>query len=579
MIRLVDTGTLALHEVEDSDQPDYTYMILSHRWSGTGEVSYDDLSSSHFDLSTPRFKKLVGFCSPARSHGYRYVWVDTCCINKNSTVDVQQAINSMYRWYKESKVCVAYLEDVGPGRKPFSASEWFERGWTLQELIAPKTVWFYNHDWESIGEKTDLVTVLSNVTGIPAGVLSGDISPQSCSVAQRMSWVAKRKTKRIEDRAYGLVGLFDVSLQSIYGEREKAFRQLQEQIVKRYNDDHSIFAWRMENDEEYSGLFAPSPDSFYNSRYVVAQMGSPEFLHDNRGISLELPTRPFRMETYIAMLSVIDTSQARQCAILLARLPNDQFVRVRAKDESLFRTTFEQADICRSIKIHDDPRGFPKPPAYGYWLRRLSLPGNETAETQMVARDENSRDDRILIPEGEYGTAGVGFFGAPSIRSIYSRWSRIHCVKLGFDDDFNPICRISNAMASNQASLATRPISSHDRRKLCSNKWMTIEGEMPTVSQKWSTGFCLLKGDKSTGIDRTLPDINVHIKIERGPNQSPELHGIGTSEVWMVNIEKIVENARSPESEHCLHHCYLWSMCIPSMLLVFTGCPCFIEQL
>lgn len=161
----------------------------------------------------------------AISENCRYGWVDTCCINKGDAVELSEAINSMYQWYKGSKLCIAYLEEVP--QKQLTDSQWFDRGWTLQELISPKAVTFFDHDWNIIGTKLKLIADLSRKTSIPEEILSHTTQPSSCSVAQRMSWAADRKTKRVEDRAYSLMGLFDIHMPMIYGEREKAFLRLQ----------------------------------------------------------------------------------------------------------------------------------------------------------------------------------------------------------------------------------------------------------------------------------------------------------------------------------------------------------------
>jgi hypothetical protein len=167
-------------------------------------------------------------------------------------------------------------------------SEWFERGWTLQELIAPINVSFYNHEWILIGTKDRLLTLLSTTTGVPESVLSGAANLNTCSIAQRMSWAAKRKTERVEDSAYSLMGLFDVSLPMMYGEREKAFLRLQEEIIRK-SDDESIFAWSLGLSyppNDYSGLLAPSPTPFFHCNQVIGTPGSLGFSIKNVGLSI-----------------------------------------------------------------------------------------------------------------------------------------------------------------------------------------------------------------------------------------------------------------------------------------------------
>lgn len=151
----------------------------------------------------------------------------------------------MYKWYQGAACCYAYFQDVGPGRKPLSESVWFKRGWTLQELLAPKVVKFFDYEWTFLGTKKDLAAEISEHTPIHVGILQDGIL-RRWSVAQKMSWAADRETSVPEDTAYCLLGIFDVNMVPIYGEGEKAFIRLQEEIIK-HNDDHSIFAWSMES--------------------------------------------------------------------------------------------------------------------------------------------------------------------------------------------------------------------------------------------------------------------------------------------------------------------------------------------
>jgi hypothetical protein len=177
-----------------------------------------------------------------------YLWIDTCCIDKSSSAELSEAINSMYRWYEESNVCYAYLEDVeedyqdasedpvedtnndpikrlnGKVEKKIRKSRWFTRGWTLQELIAPSQISFFGKNWSFPGEKyndscqpeRNLVKLLSSITTIPEAVLADPSQRSSCSVARKMSWAARRKTTREEDMAYSLLGLFEVNMPLLY---------------------------------------------------------------------------------------------------------------------------------------------------------------------------------------------------------------------------------------------------------------------------------------------------------------------------------------------------------------------------
>ncbi|OBZ69928.1 hypothetical protein A0H81_10581 [Grifola frondosa] len=231
----------------------------------------------------------------------------------------------MYTWYNKSEVCYAYLDDVPKGVDPatpisaFGGSKWFTRGWTLQELIAPKQVVFLAQDWSDIGTRKKLVDVLRNITGIDRNVLLG--LPAQLSVAQRMSWAAHRVTTREEDVAYSLMGLFGINMPTIYGEGKQAFIRLQYEIMQR-STDHSVFTWESDGVE---GFLAPNPACFQPShrdtaycdirgipydefaRAFVIEDPLPEHVVTNHGIRIRLPVRTYETEKgdieYVAALA------------------------------------------------------------------------------------------------------------------------------------------------------------------------------------------------------------------------------------------------------------------------------------
>ncbi|PMD16890.1 hypothetical protein NA56DRAFT_730642, partial [Hyaloscypha hepaticicola] len=186
------------------------------------------------------WSKVTGCCAQAALDGWEYVWIDSCCIDKTSSAELSEAINSMFRWYKKAEVCYAYLSDVSsasddPRNFPsqFSQSKWFTRGWTLQELLAPHYVDFFDQTWTWIGSKGSLNAVISQITGI-----ADLVCYKEASVAQKMSWASYRETTRIEDLSYCLLGLFGVHMPPLYGEGENAFMRLQREIMNTTDDEY-----------------------------------------------------------------------------------------------------------------------------------------------------------------------------------------------------------------------------------------------------------------------------------------------------------------------------------------------------
>ncbi|KAK1676317.1 heterokaryon incompatibility protein-domain-containing protein, partial [Colletotrichum godetiae] len=243
-MHLLDTSTLRLHEFTEGQVP--KYAILSHTW-GDEEVLFRDIDK--YPTSKAGWSKIQSACRVARERGHSWIWIDTCCIDKASSSELSEAINSMFRWYKEAEICFAYLSDVvhsEPGTEEcettLAGSRWFTRGWTLQELLAPPSLDFYAQDWRPLGPRRLFGGVIEQRTGIRRRYLSAGRNVNSASVAERMSWASQRKTTRTEDVAYCLLGIFDVNMPLIYGEGTKAFQRLQEAII-RDHDDQSIFAW------------------------------------------------------------------------------------------------------------------------------------------------------------------------------------------------------------------------------------------------------------------------------------------------------------------------------------------------
>lgn len=273
---LINTETLQLERFEEI-RPDRPFAILSHTW-GDDEATFATFRDSALtkQQKQEKFHKIELICRQAKEEGLKYAWVDTCCINKDSSAELSEAINSMYRWYQRAAICYAYLQDYDASDPlaQFGKCKWFSRGWTLQELIAPREVVFYGAGWCRIGLKTDMFEQLEDATGIPADVLCGKRAIQSVSVAARMSWASQRITSRSEDMAYCLMGIFDVNMPLLYGEGSvKAYVRLQQEIMGQTQDD-SLFVWCADSASAaqfpFRGLFASSPQEFKDCAEVVS---------------------------------------------------------------------------------------------------------------------------------------------------------------------------------------------------------------------------------------------------------------------------------------------------------------------
>ncbi|PVH84096.1 HET-domain-containing protein, partial [Cadophora sp. DSE1049] len=304
-MRLLNTSNYILRDFTSSDIP--KYAILSHRWEGQ-ELTFQELQAINLGLDqSPQisderghmatgWSKIKGACTQAWKDGYEWIWIDSCCIDKTSSAELSEAINSMFIWYKNAEVCYAYLSDVhfdyteylldnvDWSPDDFRSSKWFTRGWTLQELLAPRYLRFFSHRWADLGDRATLWPLVSDTTGIEDW--SGF---KTATIAQKMSWASRRETTRTEDRAYSLMGLFGVNMPPLYGEGENAFIRLQLEIL-RISDDESIFAWEDPKDDT-GGLLARSPEAFRNSgdvrRLDNTHYEKPPYSMTNKGLRVE----------------------------------------------------------------------------------------------------------------------------------------------------------------------------------------------------------------------------------------------------------------------------------------------------
>lgn len=259
----------------------FRYAMLSHKWaSAKDEPQYWQIKGSVYEMNAPReIRKLQQFCTTSKREGYRWAWSDTCCIDKTNNAELQESIISMFSWYKESAITIVYLADVSDISQ-LKDSQWFKRGWTLQELLAPQFIKFYKQDWQPLidsdrNHKDELLTILHDITHIDIDNLKL-FQPGVDNVKKRLSWVGTRTTKKIEDIAYCLMGIFGIHMPVMYGEKHNAFVRLQKEIMA-LTDDLSLFDWLGESSTLHS-YFAAHPRCFMTPSYDARQDStSPKF--------------------------------------------------------------------------------------------------------------------------------------------------------------------------------------------------------------------------------------------------------------------------------------------------------------
>ena len=248
---------------------------------------------SIWDPDSGLSEKVRRACEIARWDGYRYIWVDSCCIDKTSSSELSEAINSMFNWYRDAQICYAFLadvpsdEDIRVKDSRFRNSRWFKRAWTLQELIAPRVVVFLSQNWEGLGTKDSLAELVEEITHIDRAILTHERALAEESVAERMRWAADREATRLEDEAYSLLGIFGIAMPTLYGEGRHAFQRLQEEILERI-PDRTLFAWgrsrpipRMHASitvsDSATSPFASSPRAFRQLEGKIGRLSQEDF--------------------------------------------------------------------------------------------------------------------------------------------------------------------------------------------------------------------------------------------------------------------------------------------------------------
>jgi hypothetical protein len=434
-MRLINVESLALEEFMGGGAEVPSYAILSHTWADN-EVTFQDFTNAENGIRASKkgFDKISKACALARNDGLNYAWVDTCCIDKTSSAELTEAINSMFRWYQDAATCYVWLADLPTSTKPnalpdvdsLSKCRWFTRGWTLQELIAPRIVKFYDQSWTLCGSKESLGSALAKITNIDTAVLDEPDLLSTLSIAKRMSWAATRQTTRVEDMAYCLLGIFDVNMPMLYGEGSRAFVRLQEEIIKGSND-LSIFAWRASSSNNtYTGVFASSPTDFGHSSSVQLlsdAVFNPEFTLTNKGVRMQTSVYSGEKDGYIINLNCdLATATGRQPIGIFVKLhgggiyyrakPTEFGIQERAavsKPREVF--LFKQISPARLQQLQGSHRN-------AFQLRQgfnsadaLNYPGFPFQANFIVPQDQWDSQRRMFLTQGSANFSAYIYFG------------------------------------------------------------------------------------------------------------------------------------------------------------------------
>ena len=495
-MRLLNTTILKLHEFF-TDIPDY--VILSHTW-GEEEVLFEDIDKPNVS-DMAGYAKILKCCTQAWEDGFDWAWVDTCCIDKRSSAELTEAINSMYKWYWEAATCYAYLADVAISSNEhqhvqgssktqlhddLEKSRWFTRGWTLQELLAPVFVEFYAHDWQRLGSRTKLVDRLVRATNIEKRFLLDRELIFGASIATKFSWASLRQTTRAEDMAYCLLGLVDVNMPMLYGEGHKAFYRLQLEVIK-HQKDHTIFAWSSQKHHSListSTILAPSPAAFETSaRFHPIVTHRPAaaltFEMTNNGLRLSLPCIIIGQERIIAIFDC-ENENGDRLGIWLERSEGDNYRRPSSSDPSPMKA--RDIDDAESLEFYVEAIAqVPEKKHNVKHMLQFEEPVwicNMSDVEQKVARLKQS--SRVYLVEGEFVAILLRTHGEPSDTTVINYHSFLLIVGLHKDYPTLRTARLATwtysaknleyAWARNQYELAlenSRYVCDYYRKATC----------------------------------------------------------------------------------------------------------------
>ncbi|KAK7883374.1 hypothetical protein LTR67_011298 [Exophiala xenobiotica] len=475
LLRLTPPDTFCLTDDLDDDDPHTIprYFILSHTWGPDNEeVTFDDIrnGSARDKIGYAKLK----FCAEraVKDHIYHF-WIDTCCIKKTSDSELSQAIRSMFRWYQNAVKCYVFLVDVssserdtngGSSRcweKSIQSSRWFTRGWTLQELLAPLNVEFFSREGVSLGSKAKHVREIQEITGIPATALCGR-SVLDFSVEERFAWAEKRQTKKVEDQAYCLFGIFNIQLPVLYGEgRESAMRrlkkevgitprQIDEAIQKRYNDGRRMV-------ERLSGKSLPLECCFVNLGIINHIRDSDTRMASNKSITGQV-TKPVSMFSLAARLKVEAPLESHQVSLSTLFEPRKQIDGTHLRPNRVLvwgRAGMGKTTLCKKIVYEVYKNGLWK----DLYDRVIWLP------LRRLKRSESRTTVELL--ENEFSCTRLGEQTAKALEELVHNQRTLFLldgldeVSLALDQDSTEGRLLHELLSRSHVIITSRPHSTH----------------------------------------------------------------------------------------------------------------------
>ncbi|CEJ93232.1 hypothetical protein VHEMI08840 [[Torrubiella] hemipterigena] len=348
-MKLLQIQTSRIIEILPPNIP--KYAILSHTWDVVTKLPPPAAIQWAVDVQSKKYlallPKIIEASRLALEQGIDYLWTDWLCIDSSSSASLEKAVNGALSLLQQCALCIVHLDDLEKDsfdEEGLAQCRYWTRSWTLQELIIPQNVQFYDASWKLCGEKhdADVSTIVSTVTGIPVPVLVEPDALWDTALAVRMSWAARRTCRREEDIAYSLLALAGVTLQVRYGEGSEAtFLRFQEEVLRNTRDT-SLLAWRSSVGDLPRGLLARSPLEFQHFQSTPANDSRPwEFdgamCFNSRGIQIQSNVQT---QDTVMTLDIGRDASGKRIGVYLACW-NGVYVRI-----------FSERDTVLSTRVH-----------------------------------------------------------------------------------------------------------------------------------------------------------------------------------------------------------------------------------
>ncbi|KAI6010023.1 hypothetical protein EDC04DRAFT_818826 [Pisolithus marmoratus] len=459
----------------------FGYVMFSHAWQGD-EPSFQDVNvaKSVWNLAdTPLNAKLCNFCTETHRLGHNWAWSDTCCIDRATSSILNRSLTSMYKWYADSAATLVSLAGVAHPSKPgdLSRSLWMTRAWTLQELLAPKVIFFYDSEWKPyLGinganhkESPEIMQELADAIKIPRGTII-TFSPDDLGVREKLRLASTRNATVGEDVAYSLIGIFKSDIRPHYGEGDDALGHLLEEIVSR-SGEVAVLAWSGKSSIYNSCL--PASISVYNQiPYTPSSLGEEEMetcIRELRGkLSQQVALSIYNQINFLPPTRFVTRRLYLPCFVFPVRRLGIQ--ELRQGNEKLYRARVSGLGEVEFTTTDDLPLREPQKFVFVHpWIRHIRGPSSE------VTWGDDSDSDTDTDSNSDCGTGSDE--AAP--------YSPLHAVPAPQVDDYTRALRMLARLRQPFIALLLLQQLGGEYKRVAAENEIIVSGVAADITSKY----------------------------------------------------------------------------------------------